>query len=322
MQKNNILEALKSVPYLNSNIVDLGILSSLAIKDKSIGFILDFTEQKLLDIKSYDSVKKQCEEILTKLGASEVKIIVTDDSDRKSKKIRLPADKVIIVASGKGGVGKSFIASNLATHLANKGKKVGIIDADITGPSLGQIFFGQNRPEPESKEGKLIPIEKYGLKILSMAFLADEGVVWRGPMLSKALNQLLIGANWGDSQLDYLIIDTPPGTSDIHLSILGSYLIDGSVIVTTPQKLSEIDVRKAENMFSKMNVPNSCKVLNMSYFEDSQGNKNYIFGKSKEKSSVEIPIIPRISELADSGYPAILELPSLEQAFDKIVKNL
>jgi len=202
----------------------------------------------------------------------------------KKIKTKLPnVQKMIVVASGKGGVGKSTIAANLAVSLAELGHKVGILDADVYGPSIPRIFNIKEKPEIE--DGLLIPFEKYGLKIMSMGFLVPEGsaLVWRGPMLTKAVHQLFKMTLWAtpESPLDYLIIDTPPGTGDIHLSIAENYEIDGAIVVTTPQALSLIDAFKAVDMFKKLQINVWGIIENMAYFiNPATGEKEYIFGKS------------------------------------------
>ena len=190
---------------------------------------------------------------------------------------------MLVVASGKGGVGKSTVAANLAISLAELGHKVGILDADIYGPSIPRIF--NIKEKPEIKDGLLIPFEKYGLKIMSMGFLVPEesALVWRGPMLTKAVHQLFKMTLWATTQdpLDYLIIDTPPGTGDIHLSIAENYEIDGAIVVTTPQALALIDAFKAVDMFKKLQINILGVIENMAYFiNSSTGGKEYIFGKS------------------------------------------
>jgi len=218
--------------------------------------------------------------------------------------------KIILVASGKGGVGKSTVAVNLAVAIAKAGYKTGLVDADIHGPSVARMLGISGAPEVENNQ--IIPPEKYGVKVMSMGFLIGEDapLVWRGPMISKALYQLLRAAKWGE--LDFLVIDMPPGTGDIHLSIAQNFTVDGAVIVTTPQEIALLDVKKCINMLKKVGVPIIGIVENMSYFVDGAGSKNYIFGPSKGKLLAEaaatnflgeIPLEPEISKTADAGIP-------------------
>ncbi|TPN87505.1 Mrp/NBP35 family ATP-binding protein [Aquimarina algicola] len=246
---------------------------------------------------------------------------------------------IIAVASGKGGVGKSTVTSNLAVTLAKMGFKVGLLDADIYGPSA-PIMFDVEKERPLSvKEGgksKMKPIENYGVKILSIGFFTqpNQAVVWRGPMAAKALNQMIFDAAWGE--LDFMLIDLPPGTGDIHLSIMQSLPITGAVVVSTPQNVALADARKGVAMFQQdsINVPVLGIVENMAYFtpEELPNNKYYIFGKEGAKYLSEdinvpflgeIPLVQSIREAGDVGRPAALQTATLvEQAFEEITKNV
>jgi ATP-binding protein involved in chromosome partitioning len=246
---------------------------------------------------------------------------------------------IIAVASGKGGVGKSTITANLAVSLAKMGFKVGILDADIYGPSIPIMFDVENeRPLAVNEEGlsKMKPIENYGVKILSIGFFTqpNQAVVWRGPMASKALNQMIFDAHWG--ALDFMLIDLPPGTGDIHLSIMQSVPITGAVVVSTPQNVALADAKKGVAMFQQesINVPVLGIVENMSYFipEELPNNKYYIFGKEGAKHLAadlkvpflgEIPLVQSIREAGDAGRPAALQTATpLEKAFEKLTKNI
>lgn len=226
---------------------------------------------------------------------------------------------IIAVASGKGGVGKSTVASNLATALVKMGFKVGLLDADIYGPSVPTMFDVTNE-KPLSDNNKIIPVESYGVKLLSLGFFAgaNQAVIWRGAMASKAIHQLLHDANWGE--LDFLFIDLPPGTGDIHLSIVQEVPVTGSVIVSTPQHVALTDVKKGVAMFQmpEINVPVLGLIENMAYFTPKElpNNKYYIFGKKGVKKLAEsmdlpflgeIPIIQSIREASDYGRPAVLQ---------------
>lgn len=244
--------------------------------------------------------------------------------EKKQEEQLLPGVKnIVAVASGKGGVGKSTVAVNIAIALAKEGKKVGLVDADIYGPSI-PIMFGLENKKPDAKEidgkVKVLPFEKYGIKLLSIGFFVDasQALIWRGPMASNALKQLFTEAAWGE--LDYLLIDLPPGTGDIHLTLVQTVPVTGAIIVSTPQKVALADARKAMSMFSQpsINIPVLGLVENMAWFTPAElpENKYYIFGeKGAEKLSKElnvellgqIPIVQSICESGDSGVPIITQ---------------
>jgi ATP-binding protein involved in chromosome partitioning len=246
---------------------------------------------------------------------------------------------IIAVSSGKGGVGKSTITANLAVGLAQLGNKVGIVDADIYGPSMPMMFDLEGAvPQGIDVDGrtKMKPIESYGVRLLSIGFFAQaqQAVVWRGPMASKALNQLIWDGHW--RELDYLIIDLPPGTGDIHLSLVQSIPLTGAIVVSTPQPIALADARKGVDMFKmeSINVPVLGIIENMAYFspEDMPDKKYYIFGKegAKElaeqmdiKLLAEIPIVQSVREAADAGRPAILQNDtSIAKSFITLAKNV
>lgn len=242
-------------------------------------------------------------------------------------------NKIILVGSGKGGVGKSTIAANIAATLAKQGKKVGLLDADIYGPSIAKIMGLKGEPPVENR--KIIPPVAHGVKCMSMGLILGENVpvVWRGPMISKALQQLMYGADWtSNGNLDYLIVDLPPGTGDIHLSIAQNFKADGIIMVSTPQEVALLDVKKAISMFEKVNIPILGIVENMSYFIDAaSGNKTEIFGASavekfstdsKIKLLAKLPLTPQIAINSDAGKPAVLEDENLFKEFEKIVLSV
>jgi ATP-binding protein involved in chromosome partitioning len=238
----------------------------------------------------------------------------------------------IAVASGKGGVGKSTVSVNLALALAKLGAKVGLLDADIYGPSIPLMMGITGKPKIYQDEGtnKMIPLENYGIKLMSIGFLIDDDnpVIWRGPMASGALKQFMSDVDWGE--LDYLIYDLPPGTGDIQLTLVQTIPLTGAVIVTTPQEVSLIDAKKGLKMFEKVNVPVYGIIENMSYFIASDtGNRYNIFGKDGGKSLASklntsflggIPIDPRICEGGDSGKPIVYDLPEIDES--KIIINI
>jgi ATP-binding protein involved in chromosome partitioning len=346
LNKQDILKALESitVPGEGQNMVESG-----AVKN-----IMTFSDEVIVDITIANpslQAKKRTEVDIMKTIHDKVyekaKITVNVKVDAPTK----PASNVIkgnpipgiqnivAVASGKGGVGKSTVTANLAVTLAKMGFKVGILDADIYGPSVPIMFDVENeRPLSVTVNGKakMKPVENHGVKILSIGFFTkpDQAVVWRGPMASKALNQMIFDAAWGE--LDFLLIDLPPGTGDIHLSIMQSLPITGSVVVSTPQNVALADAKKGVAMFQQdsINVPVLGIIENMAYFtpEELPDNKYYIFGKDGAKNLAEdlqvpflgnIPLIQSIREAGDIGHPAALQTATpLEQAFEKITQNV
>ena len=236
---------------------------------------------------------------------------------------------IIVVGSGKGGVGKSTVTVNLAISLAKKNLNIGLLDADIYGPSIPKMLGIKEKPGVTENK-KIIPYLKYGIKSISIGnMIPDNGaVIWRGAMASSAIKQLFNDVDWGD--LDYLLVDLPPGTGDIQLSLCQSFTLKGAVIVSTPQEISLIDVRKSINMFKKVNVPIIGIIQNMSFFE-SEGHKNYIFGKDGVSSEAkkqnlnllgEIPILTKISESGDKGKPLTFDQKSeVFKIFEKIAQK-
>jgi ATP-binding protein involved in chromosome partitioning len=244
-----------------------------------------------------DAAIRSCKTQIEQLpGIQSANIIITNKPGPAAKiKNRLPGiDKIIVVASGKGGVGKSTIAANLAIALMNIGKKVGLLDADIFGPSA-PIIFGLANKKATMSDNKFDPYKVCGIKMMSMGLLVDQdtAAIWRGPMATKALYKLLEGTNWG--ALDYLVIDTPPGTSDIHLSLAENYHIDNAIIVSTPQALAIADAVKAINMFNKMGIPIAGIIENMSYLENLDGTKTSVFGSdSLANKQPDLPLLAQI----------------------------
>jgi ATP-binding protein involved in chromosome partitioning len=256
-----------------------------------------------------------------------------------TNKVLPQVKNIIAVASGKGGVGKSTVSANLAVALAMQGAKVGLVDADIYGPSQPTMFdVVRDKPEVREVDGqnKMIPVEVHGVKMLSIGFFAepDQAIAWRGPMASKALTQLFTDAHWGE--LDYMIIDLPPGTGDVHLSLIGAVPLTGAVVVTTPQEVALADARKAIALFRMPNI--NVKVLgiieNMAWFtpEELPDNKYYIFGKDGGNSLAEqynttllgqIPLVQSIREAADAGRPAVLQhITPQAIAFRELAQNV
>ena len=324
----------------NKNISNLVIFGNEVIVDVSISNPALQAKKKIeLEIKKaiHSHVK---EDIDVKVN---VKTIAAPKKEEDSTLIRgkkIPnIQNIIAVASGKGGVGKSTITANTAISLAKMGFKVGVLDADIYGPSMHLMFdVAKERPISVNIDGrsKMKPIENYGVKLLSLGFFTNpnQAVIWRGPMASKALNQLIFDADWGE--LDFLLIDLPPGTGDVHLSIVQALPINGAVIVSTPQNIALADAKKGVAMFQQesIQVPVLGIIENMAYFtpEELPDNKYYIFGKDGAKHLAEdintkflgeIPLVQSIREAGDVGHPvALQENTSLEKAFHDITKEM
>lgn len=324
--KEQVLEALKNVedPDLKKDLVTLGMIKDLEIADKNISFTVVLTTPAC---PMKELIHKNCVNAISQYIGEDAIVNVKMTSDVSSSKgsgPMLPNVKNIIgIASGKGGVGKSTVASNLALALVKLGASVGLVDADIYGPSQTIMFDVMNeRPMMREVDGKnkIIPVESYGVKLLSIGFFADtsQAIVWRGPMASKAMVQMFSDADWGE--LDYMIIDLPPGTGDIHLTLVGAVPLTGVVIVSTPQFVALADAKKGVGMFQlpAINVPVLGIVENMSYFSppDQPDNRYYIFGQDGAKNLAadlgvpllgEIPLVQSICEAGDAGRPAVLQ---------------
>ncbi len=325
--KEKVLEALSYVedPDLKKDLVTLGMIKDIDINGKHVSFSVELTTPAC-PLK--DMIEKACINAIIHYVDSEAEVTVNMTSSvtsrREDDRALLPEVKnIIAIASGKGGVGKSTVAVNLAVALAKSGAAVGLIDADIFGPSV-PIMFGAEHEKlfVNEKGGRAVmePMEKFGVKILSIGFLVDQNqaVAWRGPMASKALRQLFSDAGWG--ALDYMLIDLPPGTSDIHLTLVSSVPVTGAVIVTTPQHVALADARKGVAMFrmSQINVPVLGLVENMAYFDPPElpGKKYFLFGRDGGKHLSEelnipmlgqIPIEESVCEGGDTGMPVALD---------------
>jgi len=328
LTKEVVISALQhiSLPNEDQNIVEVGAIKNIQLFGSDVELDVEIKNPTLQYKKK---VEVDCLKAIHDYAyeKSKVKVNLIVNAPVKEKKIKgnpIPGvENIIAVSSGKGGVGKSTIAANLAVGLSDLGYKVGVIDADIYGPSM-PIMFGLEGETPTTVnvdgKSKIKPLESYGVKLLSIGFFAQsqQAVVWRGPMASKALNQLLWDTHWGE--LDYLVVDLPPGTGDIHLSLVQSIPLTGAVVVSTPQHIALADAQKGVNMFrmDSIDVPVLGMVENMSYFtpEELPDNKYYIFGKEGAKGLAkqmdidllaEIPIVQSIREAADAGRPAILQ---------------
>jgi ATP-binding protein involved in chromosome partitioning len=324
-----VFDALRKVmhPELKSDIISLGMVQELVIEDKKISFSLIFTKKQNTNIAL---LKKACVDAIEAAFGPEVNI--RGNIQTHTLKEELPdglerVKNIIAIASGKGGVGKSTVSVNLAVALAQTGAKVGLVDADIYGPSIPLMFDLVNaRPEVIKQDDRevIIPAEKYGVKLLSIGFFVDprEALVWRGPMATSALKQLLTQGDWGE--LDYLLIDLPPGTSDIHLTLVQSVAVTGAIVVSTPQDVALADAVKGISMFQgeKISIPVLGLVENMSWFTPAElpDNKYYIFGKEGCKQLAEkmnlpllgqIPLVQSVREGGDNGIPSAVNPDSI-----------
>lgn len=322
-----ILDALATVRYpgTGKNLVEAEMIAdNLRIDGMKVSFSLIFEKPTDPFMKS---VIKAAEAAIHTYVSDEVEITITTESKQAARpepgKLLPQVKNIIGVSSGKGGVGKSTVAANLAVSLAKLGYKVGLLDADIFGPSMPKMFQVEDaRPYAEHVDGRdlIVPVEKYGIKLLSIGFFVDpdQATLWRGGMASNALKQLIGDANWGE--LDYFLIDLPPGTSDIHLTVVQTLALTGAIVISTPQAVALADARKGINMFinDKVNVPILGLVENMAWFTPAElpENKYYIFGKEGAKKLAEemnvpllgqIPIVQSICEGGDNGTPVVLD---------------
>ncbi|WP_457638755.1 Mrp/NBP35 family ATP-binding protein [Persephonella sp.] len=349
MALQGVIDTLK-----NTNLQEIGVSFSLAdlMRDLKIEgnnvYIKLFSPSE----KYHEYLKEKAETVLKSIGAESVQVEFTSEPPKQQQppqppptaqqnpfenRRRIPAvKKVIAVASGKGGVGKSTVAVNLAAALRKKGYSVGYLDADMYGPSGPTMLGAKDKQVTATPDSKLIPPESHGIKIMSIGLLLpseDTPVIWRGPVLFKALSQFLFDINWGE-ELDFLIIDLPPGTGDVQITLGQTAEIDGAVIVTTPQDVALIDVKKGIQMFNEVQIPVLGIVENMSYFVCPETGKKYeIFGKSKTEEVAKqygtellgkIPIEPKVAEFGDLGIPVVMakEDSDSAKAFMDIAEEL
>jgi ATP-binding protein involved in chromosome partitioning len=334
-KKELVITALKDVLYFpkGSDIISLNMVRNISVDGHKVNFTIVFPKQ---DDKSKAALQKLSEAAIHNQVDEQAEVSIDFITEFPSLS---NVKHIIAVGSGKGGVGKSTIAANLAIALHKNGNKVGILDADIYGPSI-PIMFGLEgyKPtmDPDAENGKIMPAEKYGIKVQSIGFFVDasQALIWRGPMASQALNQLFNDTHWGE--LDYLVVDLPPGTGDIHLTLVQQYPVDGIAIVSTPQQVSLADAKKAFSMFNqeKIRVRILGLIENMSYFTPAElpDNKYYLFGKhggrrladdARVNLLAEIPLVQGICESGDSGTPIALDDTSpVFKAFMNLAINI
>lgn len=347
LDKKEVLKALENitVPGEGQNMVESGAVKNIQIFGDEVEIDITIsnpslqarkkTEVEILKIIHREVYEKAKIKVNLKVEAAAAK---PKTNEIKGKPIP-GIQNIIAVASGKGGVGKSTVTANLAVTLAKMGFKVGVLDADIYGPSMPIMFdVAQEKPLAVNVNGKskMKPVESYGVKMLSIGFFTEpsQAVIWRGPMASKALNQMIFDAHWGE--IDFMLLDLPPGTGDIHLSIMQAMPVTGAVIVSTPQEVALADAKKGVAMFQQdsINVPVLGIVENMAYFTPAElpENKYYIFGKEGAKHLAEdlkvpflgeVPLIQSIREAGDAGRPAAMQTATpIEAAFEEITKNV
>jgi ATP-binding protein involved in chromosome partitioning len=342
--EKEVLEALSTVldPDLKKDLVSLGMIEDVLIEGNTVRFKVVLTTpacplKNLIRKDCVDAVQSRCgsELIVEPEMTAKVKAKAGVPEKEKPEGVK----NIIAIVSGKGGVGKSTVAANLAVSLAKTGASVGLVDADIYGPSI-PLMFGLQHETPEitgdEEKPKMIPLMKYGVKLNSIGFLVDpeKALIWRGPMASSAVKQIISDTVWGD--LDYLIIDTPPGTGDIHLTLAQSYQLAGVAIVTTPQEVALADALKAVNMYRQdsIKVPVLGLIENMAYFTPAElpDNKYYLFGKDGGKRMADaceipllgqVPIVQQICESGDIGVPVAIKEDGIESiAFHQLAQNV
>jgi ATP-binding protein involved in chromosome partitioning len=341
ISREAVLKALSTVeePDLKKDMVTLNMIKDLSVEGNVVRFTVVLTTPAC-PLK--ELIRTSCVDAIQEQVSSEAQVFIEMTADVTTTRSNTPVlpnvKNIIAISSGKGGVGKSTVSTNLALALAQSGAKVGLIDADISGPSI-PVMFGAEDAQPTIQviDGKnyIVPVEKFGIKLLSIGFLtpSDHAVVWRGPMMSSAFRQFIADCQWGE--LDYLLVDLPPGTSDIHLTLVQTVPVTGAVIVTTPQKVALADAQKGLAMFTQpqINVPVLGVVENMAYFtpEELPDNKYYLFGQGggqelADKNNTvllgQIPLVQSIREGGDTGNPAVLQGGITAEAFRDLAQKL
>jgi len=345
LTKESVIAALKTIIGPNGNdIVTGGEVRALSVDGNNVSFVLEI-DQSLS--KEYSKIKEASEVSVKKLGAKEVSIVLTAHASQKAPPDLKPSKKsepkgpktipgvnrVVAIASGKGGVGKSTVSSNLACALAAQGRRVGLLDADVYGPSQPRMLGVSGRPS--SPDGKsIIPLRNHGVTMMSIGLMIDEGkaVVWRGPMLMGALQQMLMQVQWGE--LDILIVDLPPGTGDVQMSLAQKTEVSGAIIVSTPQDVALIDARKGIDMFNQLNVPIHGMIENMSaHICPKCGHEEHIFSHGGVRSEAKKIGVPMLAEIplhldirvaSDGGIPIVVSAPDTPQAtvFQELAKTM
>ena len=343
LTREQVLECLKGITDPSgTDIVAAGLVRALNVEDGNVRFVMEVARPE-----PYLPIKAEVEEKLTALGADQVSIVMTAHSkpaappDLKASRKAEPAgpekipgvDRIIAIASGKGGVGKSTVASNLACALAAEGRRVGMLDADVYGPSQPRMLGVSGRPQ--SPDGKLIlPLRNFGVTMMSIGLMTndDQAVVWRGPMLMGALQQMLTQVQWG--ALDVLIVDVPPGTGDVQMTLAQKAHLDGAIIVSTPQDVALMDARKGIDMFNQMKTPIIGMIENMStHICSNCGHEEHVFGHGGVAAEAEKLGVPLLAEIplhldirlaADGGAPIVVSSPESAQAlaFRNVAKTL
>jgi ATP-binding protein involved in chromosome partitioning len=319
LSESAVFDALKNVqePELGRDIVSLNMVKDVAISDSSVSLKIELTTPAC-PLK--DEIERNVHSVLAQLGAQEVTVtwgaMVRRAQPVQAQQLLPGVKNIIAVASGKGGVGKSTVSANLAVALAMEGASVGLLDADITGPNI-PLMLGVEGAPVASPEGKITPLERYGVKVISIQFFVPEGqpIVWRGPLVGGAIQQFLRDVDWGE--LDYLVIDLPPGTSDAQLTLAQAVPISGALLVTTPQDVALMDVGKALAMFRRMSVPVMGLVENMTAFACPHcGEVTEIFGRGggerfAQRNELEyfggIPLDVKVRQGGDAGIPAVAQ---------------
>ncbi|MFP7673916.1 Mrp/NBP35 family ATP-binding protein [Marivita sp. S0852] len=346
LTRDAVLTALKTVadPATGQDIVSAGIVRALNVDDDSVRFVVEVAQDQS---QAYLPVRQAAEDAVKALGAVSVSAVMTAHSapkpppdlkaagkPKQSGPDRIPGvDRIVAIASGKGGVGKSTVSANLACALAAEGRRVGLLDADVYGPSQPRMLGVSGRPA--SPDGKtILPMRNFGVTMMSMGLMVNEGqaVVWRGPMLMGALQQMMMQVQWG--ALDVLLVDLPPGTGDVQMTLSQKASVDGAIVVSTPQDVALLDARKGINMFNQMSVPIVGLIENMStHICSNCGHEEHIFGHGGVATEArklgvpllaEIPLHLDIRKAADGGAPIVVSQPDAPQAdvFRKLARDL